>query len=118
MVDGSNQFVQPELRIDHLVAAFEAAKDPELRAELRANPQWYDTDEGMAYARRQASLAKLLNQVQPVTSSTVEDASAAVAAAETLPASGGTPQAPGGPPRDEFDEVLAYDQAHRKSLFS
>jgi hypothetical protein len=119
MVDERNEFVQPELRMDHLEAAYEAAKDPELRNELRANPQWYDTDTGMEYARRQASLAKLLAQAQPVTSSSsVADSEAAVAAAETLPASGGPPPGTGGPPGDEFDKVLEYEKNHRKSVFS
>lgn len=117
MVNERNEFDQPELRIDHLEVALEAAKDPALRKIFRANPVLYDTDDGVDFARQQAALAQLLAKAQPVTSSTLADSEAAVAAAETLPASGGPPPGTGGPPGDEFDKVLEYDKKLQGSHF-
>ena len=109
-----------------LEAAWEAVQNPDLAFVLKAQPDLYYSAEGMEMARRQvqadqqrASLAELLAKAEPVTTPTIDPRrTAALAAAETLPASGGPPPTAGGPPQDEFDEAVAMWQGKRKSAFS
>jgi hypothetical protein len=125
VIESLNLEVNPET----LGIAFEAAQDSDLRTVLEAQPELVDNDAGLHYARMQASLAKMARgstpqpqqQTQqapqaPKTRSPQAEAARAKAHVET----GGTgkpPEAPGGRPKDEFDEVLELAQKEKKSAF-
>jgi hypothetical protein len=124
-IDQNGVFADDELRTDHLEIAYEASKDPSLRAILAAMPILYESDEGLMFARKQASLEKLIQQLpgtstpksetQPAQTQATE---AALKEAETLPASSGPSVTSTEPPQDEFDEVLALDGNKPRSVFT
>jgi len=122
VVDERNNPYEPEYTAEHLEIALEAVKNPGLARELIANPVLYETDDGIAIARLQASLHGTLqqgSQASPAPVTTPEQVDAALAAAHTEPGSSGAPpSASQGPSRDAFDEVLAFDKAEKRSVFT
>lgn len=92
--------------------ALEAAKDPQLRKVLRANPALIDTDEGMEIARQLAAMPTLAQaqsvgaqQASQQARAQQQEARARQAHVETGPA-GGPPMDAQTPPRDPFDQVM------------
>jgi len=113
-----------DIREDILQIALEAATNEYLRFVLRANPTLYETDEGMTMARILASLygttqapATTQPSAPPAPPGT-EQVDAALRAAHTEPGSSGAPSPAGGPPRDEFDDVLEYAKTAKRSAFT
>lgn len=120
-----------EVATDTLEIAYEAAKDPDLRTVLEANPDLVENDAGMHYARMQASLLKERGGTTPQNGETKQqppqkkpaqkrsaEAEAARAKATVETGGPGRPaQAPGGTPKDEFDEVLEIDRKDRQDAF-
>ncbi len=113
-----------DIREDILQIALEAATDQNLRFVLRANPMLYETDEGITMARILASLygtSRAPATTQPSAPSaapSTEQVDAALRAAHTEPGSSGAPSPAGGPPRDEFDDVLEYAKTAKRSAFT
>jgi hypothetical protein len=127
VIDSLDLEVQP----DTLEIAYEAAKDPDLRIVLEANPDLVENEAGMHYARMQASLLQQRGgttpqngepkqqppQKKPAPKRSAEAEAARAKATVETGGPGRPAQAPGGTPKDEFDEVLEIDRKDRQDAF-
>lgn len=108
---------------DNLDLAKEAAANPALYREFKANPHLLDTDEGIEIAKQQAQLRSAIPAGQPVPGVVVNgQPSREQVVASAHVETGGTgapiPGAPATPPRDEWDEVEAlYASEKRDNVF-
>jgi hypothetical protein len=97
--------------------AAEALARPELAKILKINPSYFDSDEGMELARRQATLLEATAQAstQPAPAKSQPKAPHV----ESGASGGGSPLAAEGTPTDPIAELLAYAKTEKeKSVFS
>lgn len=95
-----------------LELAYEAYKDPFLRTVLVANPNWVETEAGLARAQEEA--AKLAGSHSPTTGK--QPRSKSPAHVETGSSGAPSAGAPGRVP-DEWDQVMELNGKEKKSIF-
>lgn len=102
---------------DTLAIAREAQQNPAFYKQLRANPTYVDTPEGIELAREMASLPGLYANAAQAAAPPSPEAMRLAAQVE----SGGTgapmTSAPGQVPMDEFDEAIASWQSGQGNIF-
>lgn len=108
---------------DSLEIAYEASKNPELRAVLEMNPQYVDNDAGMQMARFQAALirgeAPITQQVvQGTTSATPSTPAGGQRRPVTEKASVGAAPANADRPLDEFEQAVMEFKKNRTAGLS
>jgi hypothetical protein len=107
--------IQLQWNEDTLEIALEASKDPDLYAIIRANPALIDTDEGLDYARWQATLKKgtqtAQTQAQQKQTKQARQAAARKAHVETGSV------APGATPEEEDVVDIAFNLSKKDSAF-
>jgi hypothetical protein len=109
-----NRILYPEA----LEVAYEAAQNPALRDVLRALPALYESDEGLAMARRLAGTVAPAPSSAAPPAPAVAEAVAAVDAARTLGAGRGGGPAPTPSKDDPITELEAFAESRRGNVFT
>lgn len=100
-----------------LEIAREAVKNPAFFKQLKANPTYVDSPEGLELAREMAALPGLYANTAAQAAPPSPEAQRLAAQVETGGTGAPVTSAPGAVPQDEFDEALASWQSTNDNIF-